>query len=586
MNAAIAHFAIATLVSSCGILFVLLAKAGLRKHISARWQYRLDLLFFVLLTIPLIPRRFFLSLNLPTWFNISQFEDITVPNIITTEEVGPAYGMGLLQDFAVSVERPEYFSTVFIGIWVVGVIGLVVAMLRNNRSLRLIKESAKPIEDKQMLSIFTYCKTEVGVKCNLLFRSSILVKTPMAMGFFKTLIILPTGKMSLSDIRYAVLHELMHCKNMDIKINVIMSLFQVLYWFNPLVYLIFKQMRFDRELACDASVLEMLPGESHVAYGETLLNFAKGQSSMFPLATWLCDSEPQIVKRIKHIASFTTDSVFSKVKSICIFILMGAIVLFQIPVLSALADNDNRFHFQAGNVQYVDLSYFFGDFEGSFVLYDLDADIYIIHNRDMSVTRVSPNSTYKIFSTLIALETGVLDAADTLRKWDGTMQPFDAWNQNHNLATAMQYSVNWYFQNIDAQVGIGELYFYLSQLSYGNTNLSGGTDFWIESSLRISPLEQVKLLLYFYQNNTVFADEHISTLKDVLRLSERNGAVLSGKTGTGIINSRIANGWFIGYVENNGRDFIFATYIQGQDSAGGSVASGITLSILEYKGIF
>jgi len=52
------------------------------------------------------------------------------------------------------------------------------------------------------------------------------------------------------------------------------------------------------------------------------------------------------------------------------------------------------------------------------------------------------------------------------------------------------------------------------------------------------------------------------------------------------VNGKIINGWFVGYVENNGHAFIFATNIQGEDNAGGSAAVQITLSILEDKGIY
>jgi len=351
-------------------------------------------------------------------------------------------------------------------------------------------------------------------------------------------------------------------------------------------------MRLDRELACDAYILKMLPKELYIKYGRTLLNFTNALSfpSVHFFTAPMGGSKLQITQRIKNIASYTAETSLLKVKSVCAFILIGLLIFCQIPILSALANNENgRFNFQAENVLYQDLSPFFDGLEGSFVLYDLNTEMYTIHNRDMSVTRVSPNSTYKIFSALIALETGILEASSTPRKWDREPQPFDAWNRNHNLTSAMQYSVKWYFRDLDAKVGIERLRSYLTQLSYGNHDLSGGVaDFWIESSLRISPLEQVGLLRDFYQDNTVFETEHINTLKDVLHLSERDGAVLSGKTGTGFVNGWVTNtsGWFVGYVENNGNTFIFAAYIQGEANAGGSTAAQITLSILEDMGIF
>ena len=594
MNPFFAHFMVTTFASSFGILFILLAKKLLKSHISARWQYNLNLLFFILLALPFIPRNFFSSISL----SIPRLDRLQATYANTTTITGvaavPAYDGGWLQDFAIPTAYSEsgYIWLVLMGIWIAGMIILATVMLFCNRNLRLIKESVKPVKDKEILSIFSRCKAEIGVKNNILLGSSILVKTPMTTGFFQSLIVLPSEKISPSSTRYAILHELAHCKNKDIQVNGLICLFQILYWFNPLVYLIFKQTRLDRELACDASVLDMLPKTLHTDYGTTLLNFVSTLSrpSLLFGATGMGGSKPQIIQRVKHIASYSTDTALLKAKSICLSTLMGLIVLCQIPLISVLANSDDsRFHFQANNVLYKDLSPFFDGIEGGFVLYDLETGLYTIHNRDMCVTRVSPFSTYKIFSALIALEQGVLEADNTLREWDGTIHPFEAWNQDHSLISAMRNSVNWYFQDFDKMIGIETLHYYLTRLSYGNRNLSGDiASFWNGSSLRISPLEQVILLRYFYQNNTIFEAKHVNTLKDALRLSERDGVMLSGKTGTGSVNDWATSsyGWFIGYVENDGRTSIFATYIQGEENAGGSMAAQITLSILEDKGIY
>jgi len=347
-------------------------------------------------------------------------------------------------------------------------------------------------------------------------------------------------------------------------------------------------MRLDRELACDTSVLELLPHEHHINYGKLLLSFALPHPSALTLATNIGDSKPPIFKRIKHITSYKKDSVLLKTKSIFMFLIMTFTIICQMSILSVFAYNaDNVYNFESDNVQYADFSYFFEGVEGSFVLYDMGAGLYTIHNRDMSVTRVSPNSTYKIFSALMALQEGVLDADDTFRKWDGTQHPFDTWNRNQNLASAMSNSVNWYFQGFDAQVGVDRIEYHLLQLSYGNQKLSGNVmDFWLESSLRISPLEQVGLLTSLYRNETPFEAMHEDFVMDALVLTVNDAAALSGKTGTGLVNGRIANGWFIGFIETTNGTFVFATFIRGEDNAGGSMAAQITLAILESKIIY
>ena len=155
------------------------------------------------------------------------------------------------------------------------------------------------------------------------------------------------------------------------------------------------------------------------------------------------------------------------------------------------------------------------------------------------------------------------------------------------MESAVKNSVNWYFQDIDKQIGKEKLQSYYKKMAYGNYNLAGRvSDYWLESSLEISPVEQVQMLKDFYTNSMIFKKENIHTVKNALKLSEKNGAVLSGKTGTGAVNGKNINGWFIGYVEKGGKTFIFAANIQNEDNAKGSTAANITLSILNDKDIY
>lgn len=592
------HFIMSALASSLAILLILLLKKGLKKHISTRWQYNMDLFFFILLTVPFLPSGLLNFMNVGNWlFGGLHLGQATTTGVAAmaggTAEA--ANGMGWLQDFTMSVDRasPGRIDFIFLLIWFTGVATLTAFTFICNRKLRLIKESMKQMEDVEIAELFRQCKVELGIKRDILLGTSILVKSPMTIGLFRTRVILPVEireSLFTKDIRYILLHELTHCKNKDIPLNNLMCLFQILYWFNPLVFFAFREMRLDREMACDLSVLRRLPAEHHVEYGKTLLNFASklSPSAALSFAADMGGSKRQIKKRIEGIASFVKESKLLRVKSVCIFALMGVFILCQIPIVAALSAYDSDFyHFQSNNVVYEDLSSHFDDYDGSFVLYDLEADQYHIYNREKSVTRVSPDSTYKIYSALIAMDTGVIDTNRSMRGWDGTSYPYEAWNKDQDLMSAMQNSVSWYFQDLDAQIGGKELASYYTRLSYGNHDLTGDiADYWMESSLLISPVEQVELLKDFYQNTTIFKREHVDTLKSILRLSEKDGAVLSGKTGTGSVNGKTINGWFIGYVENNGHTVIFATNIQGDDEAGGSAAVQITLSILKDKGIY
>lgn len=102
---------------------------------------------------------------------------------------------------------------------------------------------------------------DIGINKDFILCKSPIINTPITFGYFKPHIILPDksiSKLSLKDIKYILLHELQHFKNKDILINYIMCFLQILYWFNPLVWYAFKEMRIDREIACDISVLKSL----------------------------------------------------------------------------------------------------------------------------------------------------------------------------------------------------------------------------------------------------------------------------------------------------------------------------------------
>ncbi len=241
--------------------------------------------------------------------------------------------------------------------------------------------------------------------------------------------------------------------------------------------------------------------------------------------------------------------------------------------------------------EYKDLSSYFTGYDGTFVMYDLKNQNYTIYNKKKSEKRVSPNSTFKIPHALIGLETGILKDENTTFKWDGTEYPFPAWNQDQTLTSAIQNSTIWYFQKVAKRVGTVNEQKYLCKFHYGNQNISGGlTNFWLQSSLTISPREQVEFLKKFYTYQLPVKKQNIDIVKNILVLEKTNGAILSGKTGTGWkdaeINGIPVNGYFIGYVEKDGNTYLFATNIEATNNASSGKAKEITLKVLHDLQIY
>ncbi|WP_221568379.1 BlaR1 family beta-lactam sensor/signal transducer [Alkalihalobacillus sp. TS-13] len=586
------NFVVSLIVSSFTIAVIMLIKKVFQKQLSAKWQYNLWFLLLIALTLPFIPKQLIdFGDHFISW-DVTQRNGIGRTSNANGDDV--SRNVNWMQDFTLSVDRssPELLNIVLAGIWIAGMLVMIVLTIHALLKVKNIKRTTTELKNKEVRCLFDQCKQRLLISRHMVVGESPLVKTPMTFGLFKTYVVMPAhfdAWLSIDEIKHIFLHELNHYKYKDIATNYLTVIYQILYWFNPLVWFAFKEMRLDREIACDSAVLNTLDEDQYAEYGNTIINFVDRASypKNFPLTNQLNGSKEQIKKRIKKIASYTKESKQLKLKSIAIFMLVGVFVASQIPLVSVIAGDKERYDFNSERAVYEDLSEYFSGHEGSFVLYDMQGDRYSIYNENKSTLRVSPNSTYKIYSALFGLESNVIARGNSKIKWNGLQYPYDSWNMDQNLSTAMTNSVTWYFQELDKRIQLDSIQAYLKEIGYGNYDVSGGIEqYWLESSLKISPIEQVQLLRAFYTNQFGFKEKNVRTVKDTIRLEEKNGSKLSGKTGTGNINGNNINGWFIGYVETTENTYFFATNIQNENNAYGSKAAEITLSILRDKGIY
>lgn len=586
------HFIIGLLVSSFSVTVVLLIRKWFGKQLTAKWTYHLWMFLFVALSLPFIPTDLY---NFSSPFSGWNTYQTNVPS--SNSEItgtGMMQGLQLIQDFSKSVNRPDLslLNMGVMGLWMLGMLLVTFTIIRGWLTLRRIKNYSSVISNQEVLVLFEECKKRLQIKKSIKIIISKRVQSPMIFGLFQTYIVIPSQHenwLSLKNYEYIFLHELNHYKNKDLLTNYVILFYQIIYWFNPLVWLAFREMRLDREIACDTSVLQLLDDNSFIEYGNTIINFLdlSKRSSMLQIVPQLNGSKLQIKKRIEQISAYKHSAKKSKRKSVFIYGMACIILILQVPFVSAFATENDRYSFNDDGAVYEDLHRFFQGYEGSFVLYDENAQQYRIHNEEKSTLRVSPDSTYKIYSALFALESNVISPEKTTLSWDGTKQPYDAWNMDQDVSSALQKSVNWYFQELDRRTGFETIKSNLQEIKYGNSDVSGGSgELWNESSLKISPVEQVQLLQALYNNQFGYKKRHIQAVKEALLLEKNVEARLSGKTGTGAVNGRSINGWFIGYVETKNNTYFFATNIQNVDDASGSKATEITLSILNDLGIY
>lgn len=576
---------------------ILLVRAIFKHRMGANWHYLLWLLLIVKLLLPFAPESPISVFNIFSQLIIQNFagnyfeaqtDDKTDRKL---DSQSNAAKMGGTDDYFIAVNRPFPYSgdRVIFFAWLMGVMSLAVYTLHLAGKQKWVIKGSLRVTDSDVIRLLEECKQTISTKAGPVLIESPAIRSPMVVGATRPYIIFPTGiigKLSQAELRFILLHELAHLQRRDLYMNWIMSLLEIIHWFNPMIWYAFYKMRQDRELACDAYVLSVLNPEEYKSYGATIISFLEmNVKSSYGTIAGFANGKTHLKERIARIAWYQKGTAGKRIGESILLLLLGCFLLTNATGASGAIQAEKSSKPNEG-ITYEDLSGYFKGYEGTFVLLDVEKNHYQIYNEVNSQKRVSPDSTYKIMSSLVGLETGVLTDENTKLTWDETVYPIEPWNRDHNLASAMTYSVNWYFQKVDSMVGKDKIENYLKQAGYGNDDISGGIhDFWIESSLKISPLEQVDLLKKLYTYDLPFSRRNIDIVKKLIRISEQDNVVLYGKTGTGNVNGNNRNGWFVGYVERNGKVYIFATNIQGQERADGANAKTITLSILKEKNI-
>lgn len=243
----------------------------------------------------------------------------------------------------------------------------------------------------------------------------------------------------------------------------------------------------------------------------------------------------------------------------------------------------------------VDWSEYFQGLNGAAVLYDAGTNRSFVFHPKLAETRRSPCSTFKIISSLLALENGVIDPENSVRDWSGEWFWNEDWNRDIGFEDAFRTSCVWYFREVVDEIGRERMQEGLDALSYGNRDISDWegrlntnnsnralTGFWIESSLKISPREQTEVMERIFGEDGYASEETIDRLKQVMLVSEGGELSVYGKTGMGKADGVTVDAWFTGFAETPEGNRYFCVYLGQTDGreVTSTAAKEIALRIL------
>lgn len=234
------------------------------------------------------------------------------------------------------------------------------------------------------------------------------------------------------------------------------------------------------------------------------------------------------------------------------------------------------------------ISKFFNNTNGCFVLYDFKNDEYTRYNEERCEERFLPASTFKIPNSLIFLEEKVIPDENFIVEWDSVDRGWDKWNMDHSLRSALKYSAVWFYQVLARQIDRKIYQEYLNQFNYGNKNIGDRIDyFWLDWSLQITANEQIEFLKVFVKNELPVSQRSIDIAKEIMIVEETDSYVLRAKTGLGEKRDGIYTGWYVGYVETDDNVYIFAMNMEEEnfENIKSQVRIELTKNVLRELGV-
>jgi len=219
-------------------------------------------------------------------------------------------------------------------------------------------------------------------------------------------------------------------------------------------------------------------------------------------------------------------------------------------------------------------------FSGGVFLLDGEKGDVFATNEQWLVRAAIPASTFKVFSSLAALESGVVASTDQIIRLPHYTSTREEINRDLDFASAFALSALPHYQHLVRKIGAERMQSYLDIAGYGNRSIGGGVDqFWISGDLRITPLEQLEFLQRLYRADLPFRQEVIAQVKQIMQRVEYGGRVY-GKTGWATAADGLHTGWSVGWLEREAKEpLYFATLLQTTTPGDGFLTARMELSL-------
>ena len=164
-----------------------------------------------------------------------------------------------------SVSMTSFFSylepvlPIFSLAYLIGLVYLFIRLYRQYYFTQRLFSTGLHKADPELRVFLRRVAAQMGIKKNVSIWLSELVDTPLTIGFWKPVVLLPMAVINHLSIQQAeaiILHELNHIRRNDYFVNLLIACMDIILFFNPFVRILTHIIKNERENCCDDMVLQ------------------------------------------------------------------------------------------------------------------------------------------------------------------------------------------------------------------------------------------------------------------------------------------------------------------------------------------
>ncbi|MFC1763511.1 M56 family metallopeptidase [Planctomycetota bacterium] len=200
---------------------------------------------------------------------------------------------------------PITWQAVVLLLWIVGMLAFVAILTQRIRFVRGLVKTGTTAEGALFASLEA-CQKMIHLRGRIDLRTSDVLPSPAVCGLLRPTILMPASlvaRLTPEELKATLVHELAHIKRADLWINAIQTVLQVVYFYNPFVWLANAMIRRTCEEAVDETVLVTLDGQVQ-GYSNTLINISEmgfWKADFGLRLIGVAESKKALKRRIKHM---------------------------------------------------------------------------------------------------------------------------------------------------------------------------------------------------------------------------------------------------------------------------------------------